>query len=126
MVEVVAALIEKDEKIMICQRPRNKKRALCWEFVGGKVEAGESKRDALIRECREELAIEVLPLDEYCTVEYSYPDIDIRLTVFRTEIVGGTPRALEHEDIRWICRGEMSQYSFCPADRDIVAKLMSE
>ena len=126
MVDVVAALIEREGKILICQRSRNKKRAVCWEFVGGKVEAGESKREALIRECREELLIDVMPSEEYCTVEYTYPDISIRLTVFRTSITHGEPQRTEHEDIRWIDKSEITQYEFCPADRDIVAKILQE
>ena len=84
-IEVVAALIFRDGRFMICQRPANTARALHWEFVGGKVEPGETKEAALIRECREELDIELSVGDVYMEVVHEYPDITVRLTLFRAE-----------------------------------------
>ena len=75
MTEVVAALIWKKDKFMICQRPAHKGNALLWEFVGGKVEPGETKEEALMRECREELAIEVSVGEAFMDVVHQYPDI---------------------------------------------------
>ena len=82
VVEVVAALIWDNDKFMICQRPANKARALLWEFVGGKVEPGETKEQALIRECQEELAITLLVGDIFMEVVHEYPDITVHLSLF--------------------------------------------
>ena len=123
MTEVVAALIWKDGKFMICQRPADKARGLLWEFVGGKVEPGETKEQALIRECREELAVELSVGRIYMDVTHEYPDLTVHLTLFEAQIAAGTPQKLEHNDIRWITPAEIPQYQFCPADRDILRRL---
>lgn len=123
IIEVVAALIRRDGKLLICRRPKNKARALLWEFVGGKVEKGESKEEALVRECREELAIGVSVGKVFCETLHSYPDITVRLTLFECGIAEGEPRKLEHEDIRWVRADELGEYEFCPADGEILNKL---
>lgn len=123
IVEVVAALIWNGEKFMICQRPANKKRGLLWEFVGGKVEKGESKEQALIRECKEELDIEIAADSEFISTKHTYPDITINLTVFNSRIVSGRPILLEHNDLKWITKNEISKYNFCPADKVILEKI---
>ena len=123
MVEVVAALIWDNERFLICQRPANKARALLWEFVGGKVEAGESPQDALVRECREELDIEITVNDVFMDVTHEYPDITVHLTLFHSNIASGTPKLLEHNDLRWITVDEIDNFDFCPADVDILEKL---
>ena len=123
MVEVVAGLIWKDGKFMICQRPENKARALLWEFVGGKVEKGESREDALVRECKEELDVTVKPLDVFFTVDHVYPDITIRLVLFNAEILSGEPKLLEHADLKWISADDIDNYEFCPADKEILEKI---
>ncbi|MBR2956332.1 MAG: (deoxy)nucleoside triphosphate pyrophosphohydrolase [Clostridia bacterium] len=123
MVEVVAGLVWRGDKFMICQRPKHKARGLLWEFVGGKVERGESREDALIRECKEELDVIVKPLDVFCTVDHVYPDITIRLILFNAEIVSGTPKLLEHADLKWITAGDIDNYQFCPADKEILERI---
>ena len=123
MVEVVAALIWKNGKFMICQRPAHKARGLLWEFVGGKVEPGETKEQALVRECREELAVTVAVQDEFMSLVHEYPDITIHLTVFNAYIAEGVPQLLEHNDIRWIPPKEIKNYDFCPADNKILEKI---
>lgn len=123
MVEVVAALIWKNGKFMICQRPAHKARGLLWEFVGGKVEPGETKEQALVRECREELAVTVAVQDEFMSLVHEYPDITIRLTVFNAYIAEGVPQLLEHNDVRWIPPKEIKNYDFCPADNKILEKI---
>ena len=120
MTEVVAALIWREGTFLICQRPAHKTRGLLWEFVGGKVEKGETEEQALIRECKEELDVIVRPKDVFTTVEHVYPDITIRLTLFNAVITEGTPQKLEHADIRWIMPSEIDSYEFCPADKDIL------
>lgn len=126
MTEVVAALIWKEERFMICQRPAHKARGMLWEFVGGKVEPGESKEQALVRECREELAVEVAVGDIFLEVTHTYPDITVHLTLFHASIAQGVPQKLEHNDIRYITVDEIPQYEFCPADEVILQKLRQE
>ena len=121
--DVVAALIWNGDCFMICQRPASKARSLLWEFVGGKVELGETKEQALIRECQEELAITLSVGDVFTEVVHEYPDITIRLTLFNATIAEGVPQKLEHNDIRWITVDEIDQYSFCPADTEILLQL---
>lgn len=120
MTDVVAALIWDKDKFMICQRPASKARGLLWEFVGGKVEPSETKEQALVRECREELAITVAPTNIFTDVDHVYPDITIHLTLFNCTIAEGVPQLLEHNDLRWITTDEISQYEFCPADTEIL------
>lgn len=124
MTEVVAALIWRGEKFMICQRPAHKARGLLWEFVGGKVEAGETKEEALIRECREELDVLLSVGDVFMSVVHKYPDLTVRLTIFNAFIVKGKPKKLEHNDIQWITPREISSYEFCPADEEILRKII--
>ena len=120
MTEVVAALIQKDGRFLICQRPAHKARGLLWEFVGGKVEPGESKAQALIRECREELGVTVTVQDAFMEVTHEYPDLTVHLTLFYARIAEGEPQKLEHNDLRWITPREIPQYPFCPADESIL------
>ena len=123
MTEVVAALIWDGDKFMICQRPATKARALLWEFVGGKVESGETKEQALIRECREELNVLLSVGDVFMDVIHDYPDITVHLTLFNATIAEGEPQKLEHNDIQWITPSEIPSYEFCPADEKILAKI---
>lgn len=124
MIEVVAALIWEGEKFMICQRPAHKARGLLWEFVGGKVEPGETKEQALIRECKEELAVTLSVGDVFMDVVHEYSDITVHLTLFNATIADGVPQKLEHNDIRWIIPEEIPEYDFCPADEEILVQLM--
>ena len=126
MTEVVAALIWDKDRFMICQRPAEKARGLLWEFVGGKVESGETKEQALVRECQEELAISINVGSEFMAVMHEYPDISVHLTLFNATITEGVPQKLEHNDIRWITVNEISQYKFCPADEVILQRLRAD
>lgn len=126
MTEVVAALIWDENRFMICQRPAHKARGSLWEFVGGKVEPGESKEEALIRECREELGVTVKVGDVFMEVTHQYPDITVHLTLFSASIREGVPQKLEHQDIRWITAEEIGKFSFCPADTEILEKLKKQ
>lgn len=123
MTEVVAALIWDGDRFMICQRPAHKKRGLLWEFVGGKVEVGETLPEALVRECREELGVTVAVGDIFMEVVHTYPDITVHLTLFSASIVCGEVQPLEHEDIKWITPKEISMYEFCPADTEILLEI---
>ena len=123
MTEVVAALIWDHNKFMICQRPAQKARGLLWEFVGGKVELDETKEQALIRECQEELAITLNVGEVFMDVVHEYPDLTVHLTLFHAAIREGIPQKLEHNDIRWITVNEIDQYEFCPADVEILRRI---
>lgn len=129
MVDVVAALIhdaEDPHRFLICQRPAHKARGLLWEFVGGKVEPGETKPEALVRECREELGVSIRVGEIYMELTHVYPDLTIHLTLFYAEIASGAPQLLEHNAICWITPEEIGNYAFCPADEEILARLQKE
>lgn len=125
MPEVVAALIWDNGKFMICQRPATKSCALLWEFVGGKVEPGETKEQALIRECKEELDIALSVGTPFIDVVHEYPDITVHLTLFNSIIADGVPKLLEHTDIKWITPAEIPNYNFCPADKEILERIIT-
>ena len=126
MTEVAAALIWAGDRFMICQRPAHKARGLLWEFVGGKVEPGETREQALIRECREELAVTVSVGEAFMDVVHEYPDLLVHLTLFNAVIAEGIPQKLEHNDIRWITVDEIPNYDFCPADNEILKRLIEQ
>ena len=123
MTEVVAALIWDENRFLACQRPAHKARGLLWEFVGGKVEPGETREQALIRECQEELAVTVAVQDVFMEVDHVYPDLTVHLTLFNASITEGVPQKIEHNDLRWITVEEIDQYPFCPADEEILRRL---
>ena len=125
MTDVVAALIWDGDRFLACQRPAHKKRGLLWEFVGGKVEPGETKAQALIRECKEELDVQIQVGEVFMEVIHEYPDLTVRLTLFNASILEGTPMLLEHNAIRWITIEEMDTLDFCPADEEILRRLRS-
>lgn len=126
MTEVVAALIWQGERFLACQRPPHKARGLLWEFVGGKVEPGETREQALIRECREELDVTVRVGGIFMELVHEYPDLTVHLTLFHAGIADGTPKLLEHQALRWLTVEEMDQYPFCPADQAILARLREQ
>ena len=121
--EVVAALIWDGGRFLICQRPAHKARGLLWEFVGGKVEPGETKEAALIRECREELDIALSVGEVFTDVTHEYPDLTVHLTLFDARIEAGEPKLLEHNALAWITPTEIDGYEFCPADVEILARI---
>lgn len=121
--QVVAALIWQGDRFLICQRPEYKARGLLWEFVGGKVEPWETKEQALIRECREELDIGLRVGPVFMQVVHAYPDLTVELTLFHAAIEEGTPKLLEHNALAWITAEEIDRYAFCPADETILERL---
>ena len=123
MTQVVAALIWQGDRFLICRRPAHKARGLLWEFVGGKVEIGESRQEALIRECREELGVTIAVQELFMELTHVYPDLTVHLTIFQAKIIEGTPQLLEHCDLRWISVAEIDDYKFCPADKEILCRL---
>ena len=124
MTDVVAALIWDQDRFLACQRPTHKARGLLWEFVGGKTEPGESWEEALVRECREELGVTVKPLGIFMEVSHVYPDLSVHLILYNAIIAEGQIQLLEHNDARWITPAEIPQYAFCPADTEILERIM--
>lgn len=123
--EVVAGLIFDGDKFLIAKRPMNKSRGGLWEFVGGKVESGESHKDALCREFMEELNVKIEVGKLFMKVRHTYPDVDIYLYLYNAQIVGGEITLIEHSEVKWIAREEIDKLQFCPADKDILAKIKS-
>ena len=121
--EVVEALIWQGSRFLICQRPEYKARGLLWEFVGGKVEPGETGAQALVRECREELGADIRVLSAFMDVTHAYPDLTVHLTLYESRIASGEVHRLEHSDIRWITPEEIDEYDFCPADQAFCAEI---
>lgn len=126
MTEVVAALIWDGNRFLACQRPTNKTRSLLWEFVGGKVEPGETHKAALIRECQEELNVTVSVDDIFMDVIHEYPDLMVHLFLYNAQIIDGTITLLEHNDAKWLLPEEIPQYAFCPADKEILEQIMAK
>jgi len=128
-IEVVAALIRDKDRFLACQRPPHKARGLLWEFVGGKVESGETGPEALVRECQEELGVTISVGGAVMDVTHDYPDLTVHLTLYSAVIAEGVPQKLEHHSIRWITAEEIDTIEFCPADQvflETVRKVMKQ
>ena len=124
MINVVAAIIINEEgKILITQRNLKKSQGGLWEFPGGKIEANETKEDAIIRDIKEELTIDI-KVDEYFDEKvFNYPEKDINLIALKCSKVNGNIKLMEHEDYKWVASSELKNYEFAPADMFIVDKL---
>ena len=124
MVNVVAGVIKNEEgKILITQRNLKKAQGGLWEFPGGKIELNETKEDAIVREIKEELDIDI-QVEKYLSEKvFNYPEKDINLIALQCKKVNGDVKLLEHEDYRWIDNSELDNFEFAPADLFIVEKL---
>ena len=116
MIAVVCAVIERDGRVLLCQRAEGKQLAGQWEFPGGKVEDGEEMGAALEREIREELGCGVAVGEALAPVEHTYPEVAIRLWPFRCVVVDGEPQALEHAALEWVEAGRLGEWSLAVAD----------
>jgi 8-oxo-dGTP diphosphatase len=126
-VRVVAALIERDGRVLVTRRHDKGERAGLWEFPGGKVEQGEGEPDALVRELVEELGVTVRVGELYGRLSHDYPDLHVDLALYRAELLPGPePRALEAADLRWPLRRELTALPFCEADVPLLQKLASD
>ena len=121
MINVVAAVIlNEDNKILIAQRNFKKSQGGLWEFPGGKIEQGETKEQAIIREIKEELNIDI-KVEKYLAEKvFEYPEKTINLIALKCKIMNGTISLNEHEDVKWISKSEIIKYNFAPADEFIV------
>lgn len=123
MTQVAAAIIQKDKEILICKRGAGGSCAFLWEFPGGKLEMGETLEECLIRECKEELEINIAIKSVFAETTYKYPDREIAFTFFTAEIMGGELKMNVHNDMQWILPSELKDYEFCPADMEIIRRL---
>ena len=121
--EVTAAIIRQNGKVLICQRTAEKNCGLLWEFPGGKIEAGETGEQCIVRECQEELGVTLSVERELKDITYEYPDRIVHLHFYICNIVNGDPEKKEHNALEWIGPDEIDQYKFCPADKAMISEL---
>ncbi len=121
-INVVAAVIIKEGKVFATQRGYGEFKD-GWEFPGGKVEAGESPEEALCREIREELEVEVNVGDLIDTIEYDYPAFHLSMKCYACTIAGGSPHLLEHEAARWLSADQLGSVAWLPADITLIPKI---
>ena len=122
MLVVVAAVVERGDRVMLCQRLPDAHNGLKWEFPGGKLEPGESPEAALARELKEELGIDVAVGRVRDAVFHRYPDRDVLVLFYGCAIVAGTPRTVQCNAVAWAAPGEMAGYDFAGADRAFVER----
>ncbi len=118
-IEVVAAIIAENGRIFATQRGYGDFKDM-WEFPGGKMEPGESREEALVREIREELDTEVSVDDFLCTVEYDYPAFHLTMHCFICSVVSGALVLREHEAARWLSKDELYSVDWLPADVGVI------
>jgi len=125
-IEVVATVIVRDRKVLCVQRPKNTKEfvSLKWEFPGGKVEVGESREEALVREIREELSVDIEVSEFLMTVEHAYPDFHLTMHVFKCVLDQGEITLNEHVDLKWLAVEELDSLDWAAADIPVVKSLM--
>ena len=126
VIEVVAAIIRAGERLLICQRPETKSEGSHWEFPGGKIEPGETGPEALVRECREELAVTLEVGARYTGVETERPGKTLRINFYWADLGGQSLTLLEHQAARWVTLDALDEYAFCPADRVVADRLRRE
>ena len=121
-IEVVAAIICDGDKVFATQRGYGEFEGM-WEFPGGKIEPGESHHEALKREIREELDVEIVVEELVCTVEYDYPNFHLTMHCYFCSIANGEVELLEHKSARWLRRDELNEVEWLPADVSVVNSL---
>ena len=124
-IEVVAAMIQVEDMILVVQRKEDEKayKSLKWEFPGGKVEEGERPEDAVIREVKEELQLDINPVASIGRVVYEYPDVKVDLTLFHCALIDGLPILKEHNDLSWTDKSLLYTFDWSAADRELLQLL---
>jgi len=126
-IEVVGGIIRRGDKYLLGKRPLGKAQGGHWEFIGGKIEPGETPEQALARECREEIALEIVNEKIRTSVTHAYPEKTIHLTLIDCEPApGAEPQALEHAELGWFTPTEMQSLDFCPADAELLQVLFTQ
>lgn len=123
VIEVVAAIIKKEDKVFITRRSYGEF-ADMWEFPGGKIETGETKEAALIREIKEELELDINKLEYLTTVDYDYNNFHLTMYCFTCEICGGSLNLNAHNEAKWLSINELLSQNWVPADIEVVEKLL--
>lgn len=124
-VEVSAALIFRDGKLLIAQRHQDSHLGGLWEFPGGKREAGETSEECLAREIREELGVEIAVGELFEEVIHDYPEKSVHLKFFICHLLSGEPRLLGCAAFKWIAKNGLSDHAFPPADMKLLNKLQA-
>ena len=126
-IEVVAAIIKSEHKVLCVQRPKHSKRyiSLKWEFPGGKIKCGETKEEALKREIKEELTLDIGEIQYRLTVDHSYPDFHLNMHVFSCSVSSGVIFLNEHVAMKWTAIGELTQLDWAAADIPVVEFLQT-
>ena len=122
-IEVSAALIFRDGKLLITQRHANSHLGGLWEFPGGKRESGESFEDCLIREIREELDVEISVGELFEEIAHAYPEKSVRLKFFICRLLSGEPQTLDCAAVRWVTQNELVDFEFPAADARLLVRL---
>ena len=122
-IEVSAALIFRDGKLLITQRHASSHLGGLWEFPGGKREAGETAAQCLVREIREELGVEITVGELFAEVSHAYPEKIVRLKFFVCKMISGEPRPLDCAAVKWAAKSELAYFEFPAADADLLAQL---
>lgn len=123
ILRVVAVVLVRDGRILACSRPSGKPHAGMWEFPGGKIEPGETPEDCAVREIREELAAEIVPLGAIHEMEHDYGDKFVRVSFYAAELRSGEPQSREGQEIRWLEPEELERTPFLPADRPFAERI---
>ena len=125
-IQVVAAVIFQNDKVLSVQRAEHEREyvSLKWEFPGGKVEVGESREEALVREIREELSVDIEVSEFLMTVEHTYPDFHLTMHVFKCVLDQGEITLNEHVALKWLSLDELDQLDWAAADIPVVEYLM--
>lgn len=125
MIDVVAAVIQNEEgKILIAQRNLKKSQGGLWEFPGGKIEPNETKEEAIIREIKEEMDIDIEAKKFIGQKVFNYPDKEINLIAIECKQIKGDIKSNEHEDIKWVNKNELRNFNFAPADKFIINAIL--
>ena len=127
VVDVVGAVIRDGDRVLLAQRPEGKAQAGLWEFPGGKIEPGETPEEALARECREELALEIESPTVLRSVLHRYPEKTIRLILVACSVrPGSVPVPQEGQSVDWFHPSELDRLPICPADRELLPVIFPE
>ena len=126
-IEVVAAIIKSEHKVLCVQRPKHSKRyiSLKWEFPGGKIKCGETKEEALKREIKEELTLDIGEIQYRLTVDHSYPDFHLNMHVFSCSVSSGVIFLNEHVAMKWTTIGDLTQLDWAAADIPVMEFLQT-